>query len=115
MARSSPAALVGDIRQRTTSRVRECACTGSARKSRASIRCWCVRVKVGGTAVAMAQRRQHVHDKGLCSHVSRPKKGRAFARRWRAQCVGADGEPELGVRSSGQDQHDVKQGARALR
>jgi hypothetical protein len=52
--------------------------------------------------VAMAQRRQHVHDKGLCSHDSRPKKGRAFARRWHAQCVGADGEPELGVRSSEQ-------------
>jgi hypothetical protein len=50
----------------------------------------------------MAQRRQHVHDKGLCSHDSRPKKGRAFARRWRAQCVGADSEPELGVRSSEQ-------------
>jgi hypothetical protein len=30
------------------------------------------------------------------------QEGRAFARRWRAQCVGADGEPELGVRSSGQ-------------
>jgi hypothetical protein len=52
--------------------------------------------------MAMAQRRQHVQDKGLCSHDSRPKKGRAFARRWRAQCVGADGEPELGVRSSEQ-------------
>jgi hypothetical protein len=65
----------------------------------------------------MAQRRQHVHDKGykqgdgkrgnahdkgLCSPDSWPKKGRAFTRRWRAQCVGADGEPELGVRSSGQ-------------
>jgi hypothetical protein len=65
----------------------------------------------------MAQRQQHVHnkvhkqgdgewgsahDKGLCSPDSWPKKGRAFARRWRAQCVGADGEPEPGVRSSGQ-------------
>jgi hypothetical protein len=37
--------LVGDIRRRTTSRVCECACTGSARKDRASTRCWCVRVK----------------------------------------------------------------------
>jgi hypothetical protein len=36
---------LGDIRLRTTSRVRECACTGSARKNRASTRCWCVRVK----------------------------------------------------------------------
>jgi hypothetical protein len=52
--------------------------------------------------VAMAQRRQHVHGKGLCSHDPRPNKGRAFARRWRAQCVGADSEPELGVRSSEQ-------------
>jgi hypothetical protein len=57
---------------------------------------------VGGTAVAVAQCRQHVHDKGWCSHDPRPKKGRAFARRWRAQCVGNDGESELGVRSSGQ-------------
>jgi hypothetical protein len=31
-----------------------------------------------------------------------------------AKCVGTDGEPELGVRSSGQDQHYAKQGARAL-
>jgi hypothetical protein len=44
-ARNGPAALVGDIRRRTTSRVRECACTGSARKDKASTRCWCVRVK----------------------------------------------------------------------
>jgi hypothetical protein len=51
---------------------------------------------VGGAAVAMAQHRQHVHDKGLCSHDSRPKKGRAFARRWRAQRVGVGGKPELG-------------------
>jgi hypothetical protein len=40
------------------------------------------------------------HDEGLCSHDPWPKKGRAFARRWRAQCVGADSEPEPGVRSS---------------
>jgi hypothetical protein len=43
--RNGPAALGGDIRRRTTSRVHECACTGSARKDRASIRCWCVRAK----------------------------------------------------------------------
>jgi hypothetical protein len=36
-------ALVGDIRRRTTSRVRECACTGLARKDRTSARWWCVR------------------------------------------------------------------------
>jgi hypothetical protein len=36
------------------------------------------------------------HDEGLCSHDSWPKKGRALARRWRAQRVGADGKPELG-------------------
>jgi hypothetical protein len=29
--------------------------------------------------------------------------------------VGADGEPELGVRSSEQGQHDAKQGVRTLR
>jgi hypothetical protein len=73
--------------------------------------------KVGGTAVAMAQRQQHVHDKGhkqgdgkrgsahhkgLCSPDSWPKKGRAFTRRWCVQRVGIDGEPEPGVRSSGQ-------------
>jgi hypothetical protein len=67
--------------------------------------------------MAMAQRRQHVHDKGhkqgggkrgsahdkgLCSPDSWPKKDRAFARRWCAQRVGADGEPELAVRSSEQ-------------
>jgi hypothetical protein len=88
-ARNGPAALVGDIRRRSTSRVRECACTGSARNDRASTRCWLVLVKVGGTAVAMAQRQQHVHnqghkqgdgergsahDEGLCSHNSWPKK-----------------------------------------
>jgi hypothetical protein len=65
----------------------------------------------------MAQRQQHVHNKGhkqgdgergsahnkgLCSPDSWPKKGRTFARRWCAQRVGADGEPELGVRSSEQ-------------
>jgi hypothetical protein len=60
-------------------------------------------------------KRGSAHDEGLCSHDTWPKKGRAFARRWRVQCVGADGEPELGVRSSGQDQHDAKQGARVLR
>jgi hypothetical protein len=116
-ARNGPAASVGYIRRRTTSPVRECACIGSARNDRASTRCWLVLVKVGGTAVAMAQRQQHVHvkghkqgdgergsahDKGLCSPDSWPQKGRAFARRRRAQCVGVDGEPELGVRSSGQ-------------
>jgi hypothetical protein len=47
-------------------------------------------------------KRGSAHDKGLCSHNSWPQKGRAFARRWRAQCVGVDGEPELGVRSSEQ-------------
>jgi hypothetical protein len=60
-------------------------------------------------------KRGSAHDEGLCSPDCWPKKGRAFARRWCAQRVGADGESELGVRSSGQDQHDVKQGARALR
>jgi hypothetical protein len=65
----------------------------------------------------MAQRQQHVHDKGhkqgdgkrgsahdkgLCSPDSWPKKGRAFTRRWCVQRVGIDGEPELGVRSSEQ-------------
>jgi hypothetical protein len=51
---------------------------------------------IGGTAVAMAQRRQHAHDKGLFSHDSWPKKGKALARRWCAQRVGAGGKPELG-------------------
>jgi hypothetical protein len=70
----------------------------------------------------MAQRQQHVHnqghkqgdgergsahDKGLCSPDSWPKKDRAFARRWHAQCVGADGEPELGVRSSDEQRYDT--------
>jgi hypothetical protein len=40
---------------------------------------------------------------------------RVRAERRRRNGVGADGEPELGVRSSGQDQHNVKQGPRALR
>jgi hypothetical protein len=41
-ARNGPTALVGDIRRQTTSRARECACTGSARKNRVSARWWCV-------------------------------------------------------------------------
>jgi hypothetical protein len=77
----------------------------------------------------MAQRQQHVHNqghkqgdgergsahnKGLCSPDSWPQKGRAFTRRWRAQCVGVDGEPELGVRSSGQGTTRLQgKGARA--
>jgi hypothetical protein len=60
-------------------------------------------------------KRGSAHEEGLCSPDSWPKKGRAFARRWCAQRVGADGEPKLGVRSSEQDQHDAKQGVRALR
>jgi hypothetical protein len=44
-ARNDPTALVRHIHQRTTSRVRECACIGSTRKNRASARCWCVRAK----------------------------------------------------------------------
>jgi hypothetical protein len=59
-------------------------------------------------------KRGSAHDEGLCSPDSWPKKGRTFARRWCAQRVGADGEPELDARSSGQDQHDAKQGARVL-
>jgi hypothetical protein len=78
----------------------------------------------------MAQHQQHAHDKGLkqgdgkrgsahdeglCSPDSWPQKGRAFARRWRAQCVGVDGEPELGVRSSEQDTTRLQgKGARAV-
>jgi hypothetical protein len=43
--RNGPAALVRHIRRRTNSRERECACTGSARKNRASTRWWCVQAK----------------------------------------------------------------------
>jgi hypothetical protein len=39
-------------------------------------------------------KRGSAHDKGLCSPDSWPKKGRAFARRWCAQRVGADSEPD---------------------
>jgi hypothetical protein len=44
-ARDGPATLVRHIHRRTTSRARECACTGSTRKNRASARWWCVRAK----------------------------------------------------------------------
>jgi hypothetical protein len=63
---------------------------------------------VGSTAMVMAQRRRHahgkgqrrvdgkqgsVHDEGLSSHDSRPKKGKALAQRWRAQRVSVGGKP----------------------
>jgi hypothetical protein len=41
-------------------------------------------------------KRGSAHDGGLCSHDSWSKKGKALARRWRAQRVGAGGKPELG-------------------
>jgi hypothetical protein len=41
--RNGPAALVGVIHRRTTSRVHVCMCTGLARKDRTSARWWCVR------------------------------------------------------------------------
>jgi hypothetical protein len=47
-------------------------------------------------------KRGSAHDEGLCSPDSWPKKGRAFARRWRAHRVGADSKLKLGVRSSEQ-------------
>jgi hypothetical protein len=66
---------------------------------------------VGGIDMAMAQRRRHaygkgrrrvdgkrgsMHDEGLSSHDSRPKKGKALVR-WRVlSCVGAGGKPKLG-------------------
>jgi hypothetical protein len=53
-ARNGPAALVGDIRRRTTSRVHECTCTGLAREDRTSSRWWCVR----------ASRRRHSRGDG---------------------------------------------------
>jgi hypothetical protein len=53
-ARDSPTALVRHIRRRTNSRARECTCTGSTRKNRASARWWCVRAK----------RRQHNRGDG---------------------------------------------------
>jgi hypothetical protein len=43
--RNGPAALVRHIHQRTTSRARECACTGSTSKNRALARWWCMRAK----------------------------------------------------------------------
>jgi hypothetical protein len=45
---------LGDLRRRTTSRVRECACTGLARKDRTSARWWCVQ----------ATRRRHSRGDG---------------------------------------------------
>jgi hypothetical protein len=53
-ARNSPAALVGDIRRRTTSRARECTCTGLASKNMVSARWWCVQ----------ASHRRHSHGDG---------------------------------------------------
>jgi hypothetical protein len=53
-ARNGPAALVRHIRQRTTSRARECACTGSARKNRVLARWCCVQ--------ANHRRRSHGDD-----------------------------------------------------
>jgi hypothetical protein len=54
--------------------------------------------------------RLHERTKGFSPRVY----VRVRAERRRRNGVGADGEPELGVRLSGQDQHDVKQGARVL-
>jgi hypothetical protein len=44
-ARDGTATLVRHIHRRTTSCARECACTDSTRKNRASARWWCVRAK----------------------------------------------------------------------
>jgi hypothetical protein len=70
---------------------------------------------VGGTAMVMAQRRRQAHDKGLCSHDSWPKKGKALARRWRAQHAGAGGKPKLGDSRRNKERHHCKAKERARR
>jgi hypothetical protein len=85
MARNGPVALVGDIRRRTTSRVRECACTGSAWKDRASTRWWCVRAtrrrhsRGDGTKPTICTRQRDrnrvpesrgVHTTRVCAHTT---------------------------------------------
>jgi hypothetical protein len=78
--------------------------------------------------MGMAHRRRHalgkgqrrvdgergsVHDEGLCSHDSWPKQGKALARRWRAQRVGAGGIPELGDTRRTKERHNCKAKERA--
>jgi hypothetical protein len=72
-----------DLRRRTTSRVRECVCTGLARKDRTSARWWCVRAirrrhsRGDGTMPTICTRQRdrnrvttsgEVHTTRVCAH-----------------------------------------------
>jgi hypothetical protein len=70
---------------------------------------------IGGAAMVTAQRRRHALGKGLCSHDSRPKKGKALALRWHARPVGAGGKLELDDTRRTKERHNCKATERARR
>jgi hypothetical protein len=103
--------LVGDICRRTTSRARECVCTGSARKTRVSARWWCVQANHrrrshgdGTTPTTCARQGTTTGGRRACKCARRGsvltrllvKERQGLGSTARAQRVGAGGKPKLG-------------------